>query len=278
MAVVRPLTAWLWLTWLRTLGDAAGTYFQPMTALQIKQANRTNLCPILQKINAGTVAVDQALAGMTIQAAIHYGTPPFAMIIDNTTGLPTGGFYYALQQEIARRGKFTFKYNNVPNCMVTLGTQKCLQYNLPHFDIYANNWYSDTSGRRYVGIGYTAELVDASVVFVSTNLNPNSGGSKTTSNYLWSILKPFSVQVSEWCGQAAIREGPRDCRFTCVLLVFHGGGWVVRVGVGGDPGGGRVQHLRQLHLGGTHHQRMAAQSRGSYPFPSPESLFVLCMI
>ena len=179
-----------------------------MTALQIKQANRTNLCPTLQKINAGTVAVDQALAGTTIQAAIHYGTPPFAMTIDNTTGSPTGGFYYALQQEIARRGKFTFKYNNVPNCMVTLGTQKCLQYNLPHFDIYANNWYSDTSGRRYVGIGYTAELVDASVVFVSTDLNPRTTNSWTTSNYLWSILKPFSVQVSEWSGQASIAGLP----------------------------------------------------------------------
>ena len=118
-----------------------------MTATQIAASNRTNLCPILRGLHLGTVTLDKALAGMTLTAAIHYGTPPFAMTIDNTTGLPTGGFYYLLQQEIAKRGGFTFKYNNVPNCMVTLGTQKCLQYNLPHFDIYVNNWYSDTRYR-----------------------------------------------------------------------------------------------------------------------------------
>ena len=177
-------------------GQATSNYVAPMSAAAIKASNRTNLCTKLANLFSGTVSLSKALAGTTITAAIHYGTPQFAMVIDNTTGLPTDGFYYHLQQEISIRGGFTFQYMNVPNCMISLGTQKCLQYNLPHFDIYANNWYSDTAGRRFIGIGYTQQLVDASVVFITHGLLPASNNvGATTKNYLWNIFNPFTKIV-----------------------------------------------------------------------------------
>ena len=91
---------------LRGLSDAV--YMPPMSAAAIAAASRTNFCPVMAQINAGA-PLNRALSGATITAAIHYGTPPFAMVIDNSTGLPTGGFYYQLQQEISRRGGFTFQ-------------------------------------------------------------------------------------------------------------------------------------------------------------------------
>ena len=91
---------------LHAVSDAV--YVAPMSATAIAAASRTNLCPVMAQINAGA-PLNRALSGSTITAAIHYGTPPFAMVIDNSTGLPTGGFYYQLQQEISRRGGFTFQ-------------------------------------------------------------------------------------------------------------------------------------------------------------------------
>ena len=189
----------LFLFWVNEAenGKVTAIYVAPMSAAAIKATNRTNLCSKLKNLFSGTASLPKALAGTTITAAIHYGTPSFAMIVDNTTGLPTGGFYYHLQQEISTRGGFTFQYMNVPNCMISLGTQKCLQYNLPHFDLYANNWYSDTASRRFIGIGYTQQIVDASVVFVTRGLMPtnNPTGGVGSKNYLWNIFKPFTTIV-----------------------------------------------------------------------------------
>jgi hypothetical protein len=242
------------LSFLLTSGDAAnGT---PMTAAQINVANRTNFCPVLSQIQAGTVPIAKALAGSTIQAAIHYGTPSFAMNIDNTTGLPTGGFYYLLQQELARRGGFTFTYNNVPNCMVSLGTQKCLQYNLPHFDIYANNWYSDTSARRFVGIGYTQQLVDASVVFVTQRCRVQGGVSCGTAStcQLTPLPSTTPIQPHTPCGAQN-----RLAKALEHLRTVHGDR------VAGHRDGRYFQHHLQLLTGRIFRRRLDAQGTPSPP-------------
>ena len=135
----------------------------------------------------------QALKGQVVTAGIHQGTPAFALTFStNTSTVPNGGLFYTVMREVARRGGFKVQYVLFPNCMTTLGTTTCLKVNLPHVDVYANNYFSDTPARRVAGIGFINELVDASVVLVVLQAPGRTAYS------VWQFLEPFELPV--WLG------------------------------------------------------------------------------
>lgn len=155
---------------------------------------RSNFCTTNMQLLRGQVPdLSIALQGHVVTAGVHQGTPGFALTFStNSSTVPNGGFFYTVMQEIARRGGFTVQYVLFPNCMTTLGTTTCLKVNLPHVDVYANNWYSDTPARRTAGIGFMNELVDASVVLVVLQAPGRAAYD------IWQFLVPFEWPV--WVG------------------------------------------------------------------------------
>ena len=71
---------------------------------------RTDFCPLLTKLKAGKITIGTALTGLTIYVGVEPNTPLFEMNVNQTTGLPSGGFSYALQQALATVGGFKVKY------------------------------------------------------------------------------------------------------------------------------------------------------------------------
>jgi hypothetical protein len=128
---------------------------------------RTDFCIRSHQVHNGSLPYTKALEGMNVTVAIHLNTPTIMMHVSNVTGKPIGGFMYDLQKMISERGNFTFDYVLVPNLPSSYTTTTWLKKILPHVDMYANNWYSDTSDRRASGIGFTRKVVDASLLLVT---------------------------------------------------------------------------------------------------------------
>ena len=127
---------------------------------------RNNFCSLLSKI--GRVSLQTILTGMTLYVAVEPGTQPFEMKVNQTTGQPTGGFSYSLQQAIAATGGFKFKYIPVPNRPAGVNITTWLLQIAPFVDLFADSQYSDTTDRRAQGLAFTVGFEDASAVLVTT--------------------------------------------------------------------------------------------------------------
>ena len=179
---------------------------------------RSNFCSASYDVLNGRSTLANALIGSTLTVAIHDGTPSYAMTISNDTGLPTGGFYYDLWTKLSEKGKFNIQYVLVKNCMDTKGTKECLKYYLPKVDIYGNNYYSKTTDRLIDRIGFTRELVDASLVLIV--LPPTLSG---TNDYdIWLFVYPFNIPV--WICLGAVVLYNAICHFIleCEQAVVDG--------------------------------------------------------
>ena len=66
---------------------------------------------------------------------------------------------------IASRGGFTFNYVVVPDPVTDYTSW--LSTLVPHVDLVASEWYSDTTTRRQLGLEFTQQIVDASLVLVT---------------------------------------------------------------------------------------------------------------
>ena len=106
-----------------------------------------------------------------------------------TKGNPLSGFDFDLQNAIAKRGGFTFHYVLVDDPGPTESFTHWLSSLVPNVDIVATDWYSDTITRRNVGLGFTQEIVDASLILVTTqsSVDPQL-------NY-WSFATPFAPEL-----------------------------------------------------------------------------------
>ena len=117
-----------------------------------------------------------------------------------TKGFPLSGFDFDLQNAIAQRGGFKFQYVLVDDPGPTESFTHWLTSLVSNADIVATDWYSDTIARRNVGLGFTEELVDASLVLVTTQSTAKGGGMDFWS--LWNFLYPFAPKL--WGTLAAL--------------------------------------------------------------------------
>lgn len=150
---------------------------------------RGNFCPELFAFLNKSVSLESALKGRVITIGIN---PPsasnaFYMKVNASSGLPNGGFMYRVQDMLASQGGFTIKYVQVPtrgtDDFVTFFTKIC-----PRIDFYGPSWYADTVDRRIRRIGFTNNIVDASLYLVTTQT--------IKSEYnLWSFTAPFSNEL-----------------------------------------------------------------------------------
>lgn len=85
--------------------------------------------------------------------------------ISVVTGNPISGFDYSIQQIIAARGGFTFNYVVIPDPVGSYTSW--LGEVTSHVDLVASDWYSDTITRRQLGINFSQQIVDASLVLVT---------------------------------------------------------------------------------------------------------------
>ena len=105
--------------------------------------------------------------------------------MNNSAGHPTAGYIYNVQQAMAQRGGFKFKYILEPSAG-SASYDQWLKNLTGSVDIVASSWYSDTTSRRENGMGFTQPVVDASLVLVSIQVPPKSPD-------LWLFATPFSI-------------------------------------------------------------------------------------
>lgn len=163
--------------------------------------NRTNFCPRALAVLNGSMVLSNGLEGMRVKVAIHENTPAFYMIVNGTIGRPQGGFMLSLQQAIAQRGGFEFQYVLVPSKPPGMSWTIRLNQILPFVDMYGNNFYTDSVDRRSAGIGFTPEIVDASLVLVTAVTSRSSSSNffgKNQDNSIetyFSFLAPFTNRL-----------------------------------------------------------------------------------
>lgn len=145
------------------------TFFRQVKSNPLNYRNwtRTNLCARATSVFNGSIPLNRGLENMKITVAVHANTPSFYMSVNATNGIPTGGFMFALEKEIQKRGSFEFEYVLVPNIPTGMSWTTRLNQILPHLDMYANNFYSDTVERRSGGLGFSQQILDASVIFIT---------------------------------------------------------------------------------------------------------------
>jgi hypothetical protein len=119
---------------------------------------RTNYCERSKAVANGSLELRDALKGMTVTVVVSLLTNPFFMDISNETGQPVGGFMLNIQNKLAERGGFEFKYVLVKEKPASQTFTNRLLELLPIVDMYANTWYADTSSRRVLGIGESTFL------------------------------------------------------------------------------------------------------------------------
>ena len=101
------------------------------------------------------------------------------------TGYPLSGFDYDLHKAIEQRGGFKFKYVLVDDPGPSESFTHWLSSLVPNVDIVATDWYADTIVRRNIGLSFTDEIVDASLILVTTQSTVKAG------EKLWSFATPF---------------------------------------------------------------------------------------
>lgn len=158
-------------------------YTAPGPTVNITSATRTNFCSRAEGFILGYYNLSTALAGMTISVAVQYDTSPVYFTFNNQTGTVTGGLLRVIQQEMASIGGFTFEYSLVADPNGKSGTSYMKEV-LQHFDLLGV-YFTDTLARRSAGIGFTQQIVDASLVLVTVE-KPDLSYS------LWNFLLPFS--------------------------------------------------------------------------------------
>jgi hypothetical protein len=129
---------------------------------------RTDFCPLLAKLKAGKITIGTALTGLTIYVAVEPNSLSFNMHVNQTTGLPSGGFSYLLQQSIATAGGFKVKYVPVPNRPPGGNITQWLLQVAPHVDLIADNAFAETPDLRARGLDFTVGFTDLSAVLVTT--------------------------------------------------------------------------------------------------------------
>ena len=113
--------------------------------------------------------------------AVTRTSAPFYM--NTSTGNPAGGFLYKVQQVLAKRGGFRFRYILEPD--LKSDTQSQWLTNLTsRVDLVAASWFADTTSRRQSGLGFTQGLVDASLVLVTQSTVQGAN--------IWSFTIPFT--------------------------------------------------------------------------------------
>jgi hypothetical protein len=163
--------------------NAVSAYTAPGPTVDIASMNRTNFCTRAEAFLLGYYNLTTALKGMTISVAVQYDISGVYYLLDNETGTVTGGLMYNIQQKMATMGGFTFDYYVVADPNGKSGLPY-MQEVLQHFDMLGV-YYTDTSARRSAGIGFTQQIVDASLVLITVE-EPDVSGS------LWNFLLPFS--------------------------------------------------------------------------------------
>lgn len=108
--------------------------------------------------------------------------PPYIMV-NSSSGLPISGFVYELQNEIASRGQFTFKYIPVPG---PTGSYTTWLLDLSKRIDLIDDWYADTPTRRSLGLRFVDQIVDASIIVVAPTIT--SAGQANT----WGFFLPFT--------------------------------------------------------------------------------------
>ena len=115
---------------------------------------RTNFCPVMAKYTTGKATIQNALTGMTVYVGVEPASPPFYMVVNQTTGKPSKGFSVALLAAMATTGGFTVKYVPIPN-RPSNGSSLLpwLQRVVSNVDLVADSAFYDTPALRAQGDG-----------------------------------------------------------------------------------------------------------------------------
>jgi len=129
--------------------------------------------------------------------------------VSGITGYPLSGFDFDLQKAIAKRGGFTFQYVLVDDPSPTESFTHWLSSLVPNVDIVATDWYSDTVTRRNSGLGFTGQVVDASLTLITIQSSSNA-----QTDY-WSFASPFTPEL--WGALIALLA------VNALIMFFFGG-------------------------------------------------------
>ena len=158
-----------------------------MGSKQSIHAVKHNYCAALgQMLNASNLKItpSTALKGMTIDVGVNLDGDPSMMYFAPNAKVPSGGFLYTIQQEIARRGGFNLNYVLVDNFFPYVNTESYLLAILPNIDLYGGAAITDTAYRRDLTFDFTSQVVDNSMLMISTS-------TRFSTNSYWYFAKPF---------------------------------------------------------------------------------------
>lgn len=129
---------------------------------------RGNYCSRQAQFLNNTVTLNRALSGRTVSVGINdfHGSNPFFMQVNSSTGFPYSGYNFDIWTQLAELGQFKIQFVQVPHLTTTYDA--LLTQTTPFVDMYGASWYSDTTERRIEGIGFTSTIVDASLVFITS--------------------------------------------------------------------------------------------------------------
>ena len=99
-------------------------------------STRTNFCSRAKQLRNGSVTLANFLAGTTVSIAVHSDVVPFYMTLSPNATVPTGGFVFALHNQLAARGGFKIKYVMTPGVATFASRTEYLQHVLPYVDLW----------------------------------------------------------------------------------------------------------------------------------------------
>jgi len=160
---------------------------------------RTDFCPSMTSVATGNLAIWNALKGMVISVGVEPpGQADAAFYTFNTTsGYPNAGYFYSLWNRLASAGGFTIQWVQVPAKPDGQTLADYVKQVTPAVDIHAGRFVSDTSGNRQKGLEFSAQVIDANQVFVTTfaeNVADNPWSfALPFSNDLWGVIVAFLI-------------------------------------------------------------------------------------
>jgi hypothetical protein len=155
--------------------------------VSVKELSLNNFCDVAELLAADPSQTATALEGREILLGVDAGMNKTYFRFDNVTFEPLGGLMYYIDAELEKRGGFDFVYAVIPRTQSS--TNKRLVEQLPHIDAACTTWYSDTTTRRLLNMGFMRPVVDSSVVLVTLQQNPS------IKFHAFQFLQPYSGSV-----------------------------------------------------------------------------------
>ena len=160
---------------------------------------RTNWCPLMMKTISGAktcgadgktaCSISNVLYGQTINIGIEGAgiVDEAYIVVDDTTLLPTGGYFFALQKLLSAAAGFSIQYVQLP-VKVTASNGLYSAQVVQYVDLYGGRPVSDSSANRQLKIDFTYEVNDGSQsLYVPIPRTPPKD--------MWNFATPFTPML-----------------------------------------------------------------------------------